>query len=349
MIMALFRNSDDAKILSCIRRALSFLLLCTATQVAFAQCLGNEPLKGVNLAGAEFKAKKKPAVLNKDYVYPTNKDIDYVKNIGGNVIRLPFRWERIQPKLLQELDPAELRVLSNTVTQANTRGLCVILDVHNYATYDGEVIGSSAVPVEAFFDLWKRLAAAFPQPEGTIFGLMNEPAKISIAQWAPIAKKTVNEIRQAGAKNIILVPGGRWSGAHEWLKNHGGTSNAASFADLTDPLNRTWLEAHQYADSNFSGMGKECMDANRLQKIFNNLTLWAQQNKQKLFLGEFGVASDEKCLAALDAMLAGMTDETVWRGWTYWAAGAWWGNYPLSIQPKDGVDAPQTAVLKKYF
>jgi endoglucanase len=79
------------------------------------------------------------------------------------------------------------------------------------------------------------------------------------------------------------------------------------------------------------------------------LTSWARQNQQKLFLGEFGVATNEKCLAALDAMLAGMTDATVWHGWTYWAAGAWWGSYPFSIQPKNGVDAPQTVVLKKYF
>jgi len=347
--MVLLHSPDNKKYLPCIRRAMSVLLLCMSTQVVFAQCLINEPLKGVNLAGAEFKAKKKPAVLNKDYVYPSNGDIDYVKKIGGNIIRLPFRWERIQPTLMQDLDPTEMRVLSKTVKQANSRGLCVILDVHNYATYGGEVIGSPTVPVEAFFDLWKRLAAAFPQPDGTIFGLMNEPAKISIAEWAPIAQQSVDEIRKAGAKNIILVPGGRWSGAHEWLKNHGGTSNAAAFAGLTDPLKRTWLEAHQYADANFSGMGQECIDANRVQKIFSDLTSWARQNQQKLFLGEFGVATNEKCLAALDAMLAGMTDATVWHGWTYWAAGAWWGSYPFSIQPKNGVDAPQTVVLKKYF
>jgi len=340
----------NTKYLSCIWRALGVLLLCMSTQAVFAQCLGSEQLKGVNLAGAEFNSKKKPGIINKDYAYPSNGDLDYVKKIGGNIIRLPFLWKRIQPTLMTDLDPAELRALRNTVTQANSRGLCVILDVHNYATYrGGEVIGSPTVPVEAFFDLWKRLAAEFPKPEGTIFGLMNEPAKISIAQWAPIAQQTVNELRKAGAKNIILVPGGRWSGAHEWMKDKSGTSNAIAFAGLTDPLKRTWLEAHQYADSNYSGTGKECIDASRLQKILSDLTGWARQNKQKLFLGEFGVASDAKCLAALDAMLAGMTDQTVWRGWTYWAAGAWWGNYPFSIQPKDGVDAPQTAVLKKYF
>lgn len=347
--MVLFHHLGNTKYLSCIRRAMSVLVLCMSTQVVSAQCLVSVPLKGVNLAGAEFNAKKSAGLINKDYVYPSNGDLDYVKKIGGNIIRLPFLWQRIQPTLLKELDPAELRALRNTVSQANSRGLCVILDVHNYAAYRGEVIGSSTVPVEAFFDLWKRLAAEFPQADGTIFGLMNEPAKISIAQWAPIAQQTVNELRKAGAKNIILVPGGRWSGAHEWLKNQGETSNAIAFAGLTDPLNRTWLEAHQYADANYSGTGTECIDASRLQKILSDLTSWARQNKQKLFLGEFGVAANEKCLAALDMTLTGMADATVWRGWTYWAAGAWWGSYPFSIQPKNGVDAPQTAVLKKYF
>ena len=35
-------------------------------------------------------------------------------------------------------------------------------------------------------------------------------------------------------------------------------------------------------------------------------------------------------------------------GGTYWAAGPWWGNYPLSVEPRNGQDRPQMAVLLKY-
>ena len=39
----------------------------------------------------------------------------------------------------------------------------------------------------------------------------------------------------------------------------------------------------------------------------------------------------------------------VWQGWTYWAAGAWWGDYPMSIEPKAGVDREQMGVLARYL
>lgn len=328
---------------------LMLVLMTLSFQNAHAQCMNNGPLRGINLSGAEFNGGRIPGVLYKDYVYPNAADIDYIKSTGANIIRLPFRWERVQPELFKPLDPNELRQIMSVVNQASESGLCVILDVHNYAIYRGQVIGSDAVSKEAFIDLWKRLAAEFDNPDKTIYGLMNEPEKIGIDQWAPIAQLTVNELRSAGAKNIILVPGGRWSGAHEWMKQRGATSNAQAFAKFSDPLHRTWLEAHQYADANFSGTNQQCVAPDKLKRIFGELAVWAKQNQQKIFIGEFGVAANEECLATLDAMLASMDDDAVWRGWTYWAAGPWWGNYPMSVQPKNGQDAPQMAVLKKYF
>ena len=326
---------------------LALLILMPLARDASAQCLGKAPLRGVNVSGAEFHSNRLPGVQNKDYVYPDPADFDYIRSIGANVIRLPFRWERIQPQLNGPLDPAQLRALNTTVQQASQRGLCVILDVHNYATYRGDKLGSDAVPESAFIDLWTRLAAAFPDPQKAAFDLMNEPAKIDIAQWAPIAQHTVDALRHAGADNLILVAGGRWSGAHDWMK--GDPSNAEAFADFKDPLHRTWLETHQYADPGFAGVKQACVDPARLKRVLASLTDWARQHHQKLFLGEFGVAPNDDCLAALDAMLSEVDDASVWRGWTYWAMGRWWGKYPMSIQPRNGQDAPQTAVLKKYF
>jgi hypothetical protein len=33
---------------------------------------------------------------------------------------------------------------------------------------------------------------------------------------------------------------------------------------------------------------------------------------------------------------------------TYWAGGAWWGSYPMSVEPQNGVAAAQMAVLDRY-
>jgi endoglucanase len=345
----MFKNIATIIRSACRSRLLVATLLGFMSQVATAQCLTNGLLQGVNLAGAEFNSGKLPGKINKDYLYPNQADLDYIVALGGNVIRLPFRWERIQPTLFGELAPAELRNLNAVVAAAKERQLCVILDVHNYGNFGKDTIGSAEVPVDAFHDLWTRLAKQFTDPEATIFGLMNEPAKLPIALWATTAKSTVTALRDAGATNIILVPGGRWSGVHEWFKQINGTSNAEALSDLHDPLGKTWIEAHQYADSNYSGMGQECINPERFEKMFTPLSAWAKKNGQKLFLGEFGVPPNENCLAALNEIFKQMHASDRWRGNTYWAAGRWWGGYPFSIQMKNGVEPAQTKILREYF
>src|SRR5687768_6408262 len=63
---------------------------------------------GVNLCGAEFGEKELPGVYDKHYTYPTAKSLDYYKSKGLMLVRLPFRWERMQPALNGPLDAAEL-------------------------------------------------------------------------------------------------------------------------------------------------------------------------------------------------------------------------------------------------
>jgi len=323
--------------------------IALVTPVTAASCVGNVALKGVNLAGAEFNGKRLPGVLNKDYVYPDKAAFDHFAALGMNTVRLPVRWERLQPQLNGELDAAETEQISAAVASARANGMCLIIDIHNYGMYQGDPVGSANVPLTAFVDLWQRLASRFSDADGLALGLMNEPFKLPIEQWAGIAQMTVNAVRKAGAKHLFVVSGGRWSGVHEWQKSFGTTSNAMAFAGFQDPLKRTLIEVHQYADRNHSGTGKTCVPAADLTPMFDAISQWAKLNGQKLFLAEFGTPADPACLEVLDAMLGKMQDTQVWRGWTYWAAGKWWGAYPLSIEPRNGQDAAQTAVLKKYL
>ena len=59
---------------------------------------------------------------------------------------------------------------------------------------------------------------------------------------------------------------------------------------------------------------------------------------------------NDNCLHGLDILLTHLhANSDVWMGWTYWAAGAWWGTrYPMSVQPIDG-PRPQAAILHKYI
>ena len=314
-----------------------------------ASCLQKGALKGVNLAGAEFNTAAMPGVVNRDYVYPSAEEFAYFSRQGMNTIRLPFLWERIQPRLYGALAPAELAQLKAAVDKAQAHKICLILGLHSYGAYRGNPIGSTAVDVRAFMDVWEKLALAFPDPERVALGLSNEPYTLPIAQWANIAQSTVNRLRALNSRHLIMVSGGRWSGVHEWSQTFDGSANASSFANLRDPLRRTVIEVHQYADADFSGTGTSCLPPDRFQTMFKAINDWAAQHHQQLFLGEFGTPPGASCLAALDAMLSHTTDSAIWRGWTYWAAGAWWGDYPLSVSPRNGTDAPQLPVLQKYL
>jgi endoglucanase len=40
----------------------------------------------------------------------------------------------------------------------------------------------------------------------------------------------------------------------------------------------------------------------------------------------------------------------VWQGWTWWAAGPWWGGYMFSIEPTNGTtDKPQMKVIEPFL
>jgi endoglucanase len=337
--------------MNCSRLA-SILAACALPVLATtarAGCVDGAALTGVNLAGAEFNSKRLPGKMHKDYTYPDRAELAYFAERGANAIRLPVRWERLQHEPGAELAAPEVAEIAKVVAAAAQAGLCVILDVHNYGTYRGQPIGSEAVPTAAFMDLWLRLAARFRDPAQVALGLMNEPHKLPIAAWADIAGQTLTALRAAGAQHLVLVSGGRWSGIHEWRKTFSGTSNATALAELRDPLGRMAIEVHQYADKDFSGTGKRCHPPERFDNMFRMIGEWARDHQQRLFLGEFGVPAEDGCLAVLDHMLELAADRQVWLGWTYWAAGRWWGDYPLSVSPKDGTDAAQMGVLTKYL
>ena len=225
----------------------------------------------------------------------------------------------------------------------------IILDVHNYGGYRGLHLGDAKLPADALANLWTQLAKHYKGDKRIAFGIMNEPVGFDARAWRAIAERTLRAIRATGARNLVLIPGTNWTGAHSWM-NGGADSNGAALADLRDPANNIAFEMHQYADFNSSGTNWTCVAPEVAAGRLAAATHWLRANKLRGFLGEFGTSADPNCLAGLDAMLHAVTDASdVWLGWTYWAAGSWWGAYPMSVQPDAGGPKPQMAVLLRYL
>jgi endoglucanase len=321
------------------------LLIHAAILSSAANCV---QFKGVNLASAEFGENSLPGVYGTDYVYPEpNGNTNYFVQKGMNVFRLPFKWERLQNSAGGALNSVELTRLKNNVNYiTNNMNSFVLLDPHNYARYYGKSIGSAVAgaPSSAqFADFWIKLANEFKGNAKVMFGLMNEPYSFDSEKWAQIAQQAINAIRSTGADQLILVPGTRWTGAHSWFTSGGdsGKSNADALISIQD--SNFAFEFHQYFDSDFSGTNAQCRSPNTdVVNRMHTLTNWLKTNNKRGFLGEFGAGNNPLCNEAANNVLNHLeANNDVWMGWTWWAAGPWWGNYFMSLEPKSGVDAPQ--------
>ncbi|PWC26597.1 cellulase family glycosylhydrolase [Teichococcus aestuarii] len=304
-------------------------------------------LFGVNIAGASFGTPSASDAVGTSHIYPSHADIDYFAAKGMDVIRLDLKWERLQPDLAASLDEAEMKYVDEAVDYAASKGVAVIVSLHNYGKYNENFIDKSTVEASDFQDVWCRLSGRYLEKGNVIFGLMNEPYDHTTEEWIDIANAGIAAIRSTGATQQILVPGTYFSGAHNWVSSDNDTVVGDG---IVDPLGNFAIEVHQYLDSDNSGShyGPVASANIGVERIID-VTTWAEATGNKLFLGEFGVGSDAVSLAALDNMLGFMRQHgDVWQGGTYWAAGDWWGDYAFSVQPSGTSDKPQMAILDKY-
>ena len=326
---------------------------------------------GVNLAGAEFGQNSLPGTYNTHYTYPTQQEVDYFRNRGMNIIRLPFRWERLQQATNAAFNGAELTRLHNFVSATTAKGVHVILEPHNFARYfpdpanfqsSAQGLVGSYYPNSVFADFWSRIADIYKTNALVIFNLMNEPNSMPTEQWVGAANAAIAAIRATGATNIIHVPGNAWTGAHSWMANYYGTPNSIAMLNIVDPANNIVFEVHQYLDGNSSGTSTNIVNADIGVSRISDFTFWLRANNKRGFLGEFAVATNtigsaptqigDEALTNMLSHIAANAD--VWEGWAWWAAGPWWGPYMFSLEPgnvgsPNPADKQPMAVLRSFI
>jgi endoglucanase len=311
--------------------------------------LSGLPFVGVNMSGPEWDGGSSTwpnQYLTKGY----ESYLKYFRGWGMTTIRLPFKWEYLQPELGGEFDEEQFESLKITVFHSKKYRAKVLIDMHNYARYGGKLIGSDEVSYDDFADAWRRLAETFkPYPE-VMFGIMNEPHDMSTAQWVTAANTAIAAIRDTGAENLIFLNANGWSGAHSWTQGwtdlDGELTNAEAMLQIVDPIGDDHLifEVHQYLNVDSSDWGEcecssfevgsgctpETVGSYRMQQF----TKWLHDNNKKGFLGEFGSYDDATCMAALDDQLKHMEEnDDVYVGWTWWSAGPGCVDWQKPIDP----------------
>ncbi|GAB2895140.1 glycoside hydrolase family 5 protein [Uliginosibacterium flavum] len=309
----------------------------------------------MSLAVAEFTADAWgggtfPGTYGVHYTYPTNAEVDYFVGKKMNTLRLPFRWERLQQSLGGTFDAAEQGYIDSFVSYATSKGAYVVLDPHNYARYKTDVIGGGVVTNAHFADFWSKLATRYKGNSKVIFALMNEPHDMDTNTWVNAANAGIAAIRNAGATNLILVPGNAWTGAHSWVSS----GNSTAMLSIADSGNNYAFEVHQYLDGDSSGTSSTCVSTTIGAERMLAFTAWLKANNKKGFLGELAGANNSTCQAALIGQLQHLKDNSsVWLGWTWWAAGPspWWNNYMFDLEPTNNytTDRPQMSWLTPFL
>ncbi|MBZ5582826.1 MAG: cellulase family glycosylhydrolase [Acidobacteriia bacterium] len=331
-------------------RATAWLLLAGA-------CAMGQYRRGVNVAGAEFGQSQIPGVFGRDYWFNSENTFRYFGEKGLGLIRVPLLWERLQPAPGGPLDAAYLNHLKDNIAWAGAHGAEVIIDIHNFGRYGGYILdnvyaGTVRVSSADFADLWVRLSNEF-KFAGAVYAydLMNEPHDMGTANWEAISQVALDAIRANQDDKLVLVPGDSWSSANRWVTNHPRPW-------IQDPANNFAYEAHQYFDHDESGTYGWSYDAElaRNSDLANvgrtrvrHFLDWRLSNNVRGIVDEYGIPdSDARWFTVLENFFAALDAAGV--DGAYWAAGEWWGSYPLSVQPGANFtpDRPQMAALQAH-
>ncbi|KAL9080219.1 MAG: hypothetical protein Q9159_007643 [Coniocarpon cinnabarinum] len=271
---------------------------------------------------------------------------------GLNIFRLPVGWQYlVNNQLSGALDEKFMSDYDGLVQSCLKLNARCIIDIHNYARWNGQIVGQSegGPTNDDLADLWTKLATKYATNSNVVFGIMNEPHDLDMTKWAATVQAVVTAIRQAGASDQwILLPGTNYTatGGYEY-------ASAPALEKVTNPDGSTdnlVFDIHNYYDSDNSGTNAECV-ADHVDDRFKPLGDYLRTSKRQAFLSETGGGNTASCEQYICNALEFMSSYSdVYLGWTGWAAGSFDSSYVLSEVPDGATDKPlvQQCIAGKF-
>jgi len=341
------------------------MLLRTGLLASVAALVASKILyAGVNESGGEFGVfslngtiQGLPGRFGVDYAFINESTVDiFVDQEKINFFRVTMLMERMCP-----VDLSTGKGLGSTFNETYfgffedainyitvTKGAYALIDPHNYMRYNdpsaqpnsGSIIGNTTDPRAASTDefqaFWQELAGRFKSNPMVVFGINNEPHDMPTQLILQNDQAAIDGIRASGAEQLILAPGNGFTGGHSWTQVTGENDDPSSdwIQMISDPLNNTAIEVHEYLDSDFSGGHVNCTSPG--PENLAGLTTWLQENNLKGFVGEFGGGPNTVCFQFIADMLSYLAENDEYIGWSIWAAGPIWGTNSPCCGPDTG-------------
>ncbi|KAI0440682.1 glycoside hydrolase family 5 protein [Xylaria telfairii] len=280
----------------------------------------------------------------------------FVNDLSMNIFRLPVGWQfLVNNQLGGPLDSNNVGQYDQLVQACLATGASCIIDIHNYARWNGGIIGQGGPSNDQFANLWSQLATKYAGAEKVIFGLMNEPHDVpDIGAWAQSAQAAVTAIRQAesaagGAAHMILIPGNDWTSAGAFATNSG-----PALLGVVNPDGSTTglvFDVHKYSDTDGSGTHTECVTDN-ISSAFAPLADWLRSNNRQALNTEMGGGNTQSCEMYVCDQIAYLNQNAdVYLGYVGWAAGSFDPEkYELSEVPiNNGGSWTDSALIQACF
>lgn len=329
-------------------RLLGVLIIALSFSTVFAGTRFN----GVNIAGFDFgcdgdgfcpKGGATPPLLSKN---GRNTDISHYlfysdgpgqmhhfsQKHGMNVFRLPVGWQfLVNHKVGGPLNPTNAGLYDDLVQACLKVGAYCMIDIHNYARWDGKIIGQGGATDEQFASLWWHLAKKYKNEPRIMMGLMNEPHDVDMDRWTVTVQKAVTAIRKAGARSqLILLPGNHYSSARDFHKNC--APELSRVKDIDGTVNKLIFDVHKYYDD-----GRGHCSTDLIDDVYRPLVTYLRKNRRRAFVSETGGGSSyAKCIPNVCRGLKYLHQNAdVFLGITGWSAGAFSSKtYDLTLTPE---------------
>lgn len=292
--------------------------------------------KGVALAGGEIRGFNQ---------IPDDNDAHLFLYKGMNTYRIPIVWENfaLTDGTIQNIDYVrDLDTLIGSLIQHN---VSIVLVLYNSMRY----FGTRELPVTTDIkNLWKNIVTRYPFRR-MVYSLMNEEPEngsdLPILSYNAAALASIRETEDDLnlRTHLVLISGTDGNNMLNWA----GSRNARRLDNFTDPESDYANVVHLYFDNDMSGRYRngECMSTDVFKREFGFkypfFRDWMINNRQKIFIAEFGVPDTPTCKANMKFFL-GEVRKTVYSkqttfgfiGWTLCSAGKRWdGLVPFALSP----------------
>lgn len=247
----------------------------------------------------------------------TPKDIENIKKLGFNCVRLPFNYRLIE-------EPGGIAYLKRLIQIFAKYKLFVILDMHAvpgaqncdwHSDSSGQALfWTDNKHRQRYFSLWELLAETFKaEPWIAGYDIMNEPVTEEVKLLGRVYQQTIETIRSTGDAHLLFLEGNKWGRDVNFIKELKG-ENLVLSVHFYEPSDFTfnWLPGSTYPGKIRGKLWNKATLKKEL-KTYTNLGL-------PVHLGEFGVAS--RCPSCGHEFqwvkdLLGIVKELGFH-WTYW-------------------------------